>query len=74
MNIPKLHLKYAYPLDRERRKLFADKNLGDYPSVEEVKNTVSEWKKIWSEINNDDKVFKLVKSPLWYTDFLNGQV
>jgi len=60
MNIPKLHLKYADPLDRERRKLFADKNLGDYPSVEEVKNTVSEWKKIWSEVNNDDRVFKLL--------------
>lgn len=60
MNIPKLHLKYAYPLDRERRQLFADKNFGNYPSVEEVKNKVSEWKKIWNEINKDDKVFKLL--------------
>lgn len=60
MNIPKLHLKYAYPLDRERRQFFADKNFGDYPSVEEVKNKVSEWKKIWSEINKDSKVFKLL--------------
>ena len=60
MTIPKLHLKYAYPLDTERRQLFADKNFGDYPSVEEVKSKVSEWKKIWSEINKDDKVFKLL--------------
>ncbi len=60
MNIPKLHLKYAYPLDGERRKFFADKNFGDYPSIEEVKNKVNKWKKIWSEINKDDKVFKLL--------------
>lgn len=60
MTIPKLYLKYAYPLDRERRQLYADKNFGDYPSFEEVKNKVGEWKKIWSEINQDDKVFKLL--------------
>lgn len=60
MNIPKLHLKYAYPLDRERRQLFADKNFGDYPSVEEVKNKVSQWKNIWNDINKDDKVFMLL--------------
>jgi hypothetical protein len=60
MNIPKLHLKYAYPLDGERRKLFADKNFGEYPSIEEVRNRVGELKKIWSEINNGDKVFKLL--------------
>ncbi|MCL5733798.1 MAG: hypothetical protein M1334_04070 [Patescibacteria group bacterium] len=60
MNIPKLHLIYSYPLDRERRELFARKNLGGYPSIEEVKNTISEWRKIWSEINNNDKVFKLL--------------
>lgn len=60
MTTPKLHLKYAYPLDRERRKLFADKNFGDYPTIEEVKNKISEWKKIWSKVNKDDKVFKLL--------------
>jgi len=60
MTIPKLHLKYAYPLDGERRKLFADKNFGDYPSIEEVRNKVGEWKKLWSDINKDDKIFKLL--------------
>jgi len=58
--IPKLHLNYAYPLDRDRRQLFADKNLGPYPSIEEVKNKVIEWRKIWDDLNIEDKVFKLL--------------
>ncbi len=58
MNIPKIHLKYAYPLDINRRQLFADKNFGSYPSVEEVKNKVKEWREIWEKLNKDDKIFK----------------
>lgn len=60
MNIPKLHFKYAYPLDTERRQFFSNNNLGDYPSIEEVENRRDEWKKIWSETNKNDKVFKLL--------------
>jgi len=58
MNIPKLHFKYAYPLDREGRQLFADKNLGTYPSIEEVENKVKECRRIWDDLNREDKVFK----------------
>ena len=60
MTTPKLHLKYAYPLDVGRRRLWSDRNYGYYPSIEEVENKIDEWKKIWSEINKDDKVFKLI--------------
>ena len=38
MKIPKLYFKYAYPLDNERRQLFANKNLGEYPPFEIIKN------------------------------------
>ena len=60
MNIPKLHFKYAYPLDIDRRQLFVDKNFGFYPSVEEVKNKINEWKKVWENLNQDDRIFKLL--------------
>lgn len=58
MKIPKLHLKYAYPLDNERRQLFADKNFGDYPSFEVIENKLEEWKKVWEELNTDDRIIK----------------
>ncbi len=60
MNIPRLHLKYAFPLDSDRRQLFANKNFGYYPSIEEVENKINEWKKVWSETNKEDRVFKLL--------------
>jgi len=45
MTIPKLHFIYAYPLDVGRRQLWSDKNYGYYPSIEEIQNTIIEWKK-----------------------------
>lgn len=59
MKIPKLYFKYAYPLDNERRQLFTEKNFGDYPSFEVIKNKIDEWKKIWEgELNKNDRVMK----------------
>ncbi|OQX00577.1 hypothetical protein BWK69_01140 [Candidatus Parcubacteria bacterium A4] len=60
MIIPKLHFKYAFPFDRNRRQLFSDKNLGPYPSIEEVENKVCEWRDIWENLNAEDKVFKSI--------------
>ena len=60
VKIPKLYLKYAYPLDNERRQLFADKNLGDYPSFGIIKSKVDDWKKLWTVTNTDDRVIKLL--------------
>ncbi len=58
MNIPKLHLKYAYPLDRDRRQLFVNKKFGNYPSQKEVMDKVNQWRKIWDNLNTEDKIFK----------------
>jgi hypothetical protein len=60
MSVPKLTLKYAQPLDRDRRQLFADKNLGTYPSVEEVRMVIEKWRNIWDDLNANDKVIKLL--------------
>ena len=60
MTIPKLHFKYAYPLDIDRRKLFSSKDFGVYPSIEKIRNRIDEWKKIWNKINKSDRVFKLL--------------
>lgn len=58
--IPKLHFKYAYPLDRNRRQLFEEKNSGPYPSIEDVKAKIGEWRKVWDDLNADDRIFKLL--------------
>lgn len=60
-SIPKVHFMYAYPLDIQRRKLFKLKDLGYYPSIEEVKATLERWKDIWSNINTDDVLIKILK-------------
>lgn len=56
--IPKLIFKYAYPLDRNRRELFKERNFGEYPAPEVIKNRIQEWRKVWEEINIDDRIIK----------------
>ncbi|HYF13231.1 MAG TPA: hypothetical protein VD928_02970 [Candidatus Paceibacterota bacterium] len=58
MFIPKLHFYYAYPFDEGRRRLFAERNLGAYPSAEEVEGKVGEYRNLWEKINADDRVMK----------------
>jgi hypothetical protein len=58
MKLPQLHILYAYPLDRDRRELFAKKELGEYPSQEEVIQTVNEWRGIWNEVNENDRIME----------------
>lgn len=58
MDITKVKFIYAYPLDRGRRELFKQKDLGTYPTIEEVKSTIEKWEKIWEEENKDDKIVK----------------
>lgn len=60
MKIPKLYFKYAYPLDQERRQLFANKKLTKYPSTKEVKDKIKNWEKLWKKNNKNNKIFKLV--------------
>lgn len=55
--IPKIVFKYAYPLDMECRRKFADE-IPDYPEEKEIKETIIEWRKLWAEINAGDKLLK----------------
>ena len=62
MEIPKVKFIYAYPFDNGRRNLYSERNLGYYPSIEEIKEKMSQWKKLWDETNENDKiVLKLVE-------------
>jgi len=56
--MPQLTFIYAYPLDMTRRRLFATKDFGEYPSIDEVKKTMSHWEDIWEEINKDNAIIK----------------
>lgn len=58
--IPQVVFKYAYPLDRNRRELYKQKELGRYPSQQRVKEEVNIWRKLWAEINEDDTVIKKI--------------
>lgn len=59
MNIPKLYIQYAYPLDMDRRYLLEEKNL-QYPSYEEIVARIAELKKLWEDVNAGDRVFRLL--------------
>ncbi len=62
MEIPKVKFIYAYPFDNGRRNLFTERNLGHYPSIEEVKEKMSQWEKLWDKTNENDKIIiKLIE-------------
>lgn len=56
MEIPKVKFIYAYPFDVGRRNLYSERNLGYYPSIEEIKEKISHWEKLWNENNENDKL------------------
>ena len=56
METPKVKFIYAYPLDVNRRKLYSDKDLGYYPSIEEIKEKISHWEALWNKTNENDKI------------------
>lgn len=62
MEIPKVKFIYAYPFDVGRRNLYVERNLGYYPSIEEIEEKMSHWEKLWNETNKDDKIIlKLIE-------------
>ena len=62
MEIPKVKFIYAYPFDMGRRNLYAERNLGYYPSIEEIKEKMLHWEKLWNETNKNDKIIlKLIE-------------
>lgn len=60
MYIPKVIFKYAYPFDQGRRRLYKEKQLGDYPEADEVRKWVEEYRQIWSDYNKGDKIIKRI--------------
>jgi hypothetical protein len=56
MGSPNIIFKYAYPLDRGRRALFRERNLGKYPSISTVKNRADYIRQAWSKTDADSAV------------------
>jgi len=52
--MPPLTLTFisANPLDTIQRKLFKDYNLGEYPTKEEIYETMLRWRQLWQEVDN----------------------
>ncbi|NQV93157.1 hypothetical protein HQ403_01520 [Candidatus Kaiserbacteria bacterium] len=62
MTSPKISFIYAYPLDAGRRRLFTEKGLDTYPTIEKIKEVLKGWENTWNEVNSEDKVMStLVK-------------
>lgn len=59
MNTPKLSFIYAYPLDRGRRDLFAEKGL-EYPSMEEVRLVREYWEKLWIDTDTEKSIIATI--------------
>lgn len=54
----KILFRYAYPLDRERRKLYEDRKLGPYPSPETVRERLEAIRAGWELLNAQDRVVR----------------
>ncbi|MDB5225798.1 MAG: hypothetical protein JWL87_750 [Candidatus Adlerbacteria bacterium] len=59
MTTPKLHFYYARPFDAGRRALFTEKGT-EYPSLEEVMQKVGEYRTLWEEINENERIMSLL--------------
>lgn len=60
MQIPKIIFKYAYPFDQNRRNLYKEKDLGNYPDTDQVRRRVDEYRNVWADFNKDDKIIKRI--------------
>lgn len=56
MTSPKISFIYAYPLDAGRRRLYKEKGLDGYPTIEEIKDVLKGWENTWNKVNAEDKV------------------
>ena len=56
MEIPHVRFIYAYPLDNNRRRLYSEKGLGYYPSIDQVREKIGKWEVLWNTVNADNRV------------------
>lgn len=62
METPKVKFIYAYPFDVGRRNIYSERNLGYYPSIEEIKEKMLQWEELWNKTNENDKIIlKLIE-------------
>tara|TARA_B100000745_G_scaffold247857_1_gene169895 strand:- start:1100 stop:1690 length:591 start_codon:yes stop_codon:yes gene_type:complete len=52
MKIPELAFLYAYPLDGLNRRNFEEEGK-EYPTRPEIRETMTHWRNLWSETNNE---------------------
>jgi hypothetical protein len=62
MNIQKVKFIYAYPFDAGRRRLFIEKDKGDYPEIEKVREKTRYWEKLWEEKDSEHKITETIYS------------
>lgn len=60
--MPRIIFTYATPFDQYQRTIFAEKNLGYYPTVEEIAKKIHEWETIWESLNKNGKIFSLFQT------------
>lgn len=56
-----LHVTYAFPLDQSRRELAAKRGEA-YPTMEEVRSTAREWREVWRNVNQEDRIVSHLSS------------
>jgi hypothetical protein len=60
MELADVKFIYAYPLDASRRKIFAERDPGKYPSIEAVQDQVAHWREVWLEINGQTRMLNAI--------------
>lgn len=59
MMTPTLSFIYAYPLDRGRRALFAEKGL-DYPRIDEVRTALDHIGSLWARVDDEKQIIATI--------------
>lgn len=58
MDHPKVSFIYAFPLDQGRRKFYEENDLGEYPTIQEIKDTIKVWKEVWNKVEQEHQVIE----------------
>lgn len=58
MNHLKVSFIYAFPLDQGRRKFYEENNLGEYPTIKEIKETIEDWRMVWDKVEQEHQIIE----------------
>jgi len=59
---PRLIIKYAFPLDANRRQLYRQNNWPDYPAFHQITKQIEHWRSLWAETNHNDRIIELLSN------------